>query len=450
MEPIAIQSKLPFNKKFQAGLIAQLILDYDFFRNISDDLSPQYLDAGQSHIKLLRVVKAVALQLKKPLTVEIVRNNILKLHRAQVLTEPEFEGVNAVLDLGLSLTPSENAYVKNEAFDFLKKQVVAKAVSDSIAHLQNNNLDTVFQTITDAYKRTFGVGESLGYDYISESVADRYSEPPRSGVWSSGYPALDKFIDGGFAESECYSVISPTGRGKTALLCNFSVQALKCGKNTLFVPLEMSETQISQRQDSILAGFSNTEIAMNREFQLILESHIAALRGQSAVKGFQRGALSMNGLRTFLDRFCNERWKPDVLILDWLGCLKLPYSRDAKKHELLAEVADDLVNMSREYRMSIITAHQSNRSAVSQDIFDYSAVSESFASLFGLDLVLGLGASNEAKDAGKRTLSILKNRMGPDSVFVKLMGDLPGHPLTFKFNEAVGDEDEADFLATVE
>ena len=64
-----------------------------------------------------------------------------------------------------------------------------------------------------------------------------------------------------------------------------------------------------------------------------------------------------------------------------------------------------------------------------------------------MDLVLGLGATNEAKDAGKRTLSILKNRMGPDSVFVKLMGDLPGQPLTFKFNEAPDDVEEGDLLS---
>ena len=69
-----------------------------------------------------------------------------------------------------------------------------------------------------------------------------------------------------------------------------------------------------------------------------------------------------------------------------------------------------------------------------------------FSSLFGLDLVLGLGASNEAKDAGKRTLGILKSRMGPDSVQVKLIGDLPGHSLTFRFREAVAEDEEAELL----
>ena len=60
----------------------------------------------------------------------------------------------------------------------------------------------------------------------------------------------------------------------------------------------------------------------------------------------------------------------------------------------MAEIADELVNMSRRYEVSMLTAHQTNRSGTSQDVFSYGAVSESFSSLFGLDLVLGLGAKD--------------------------------------------------------
>ena len=439
-------NKLHFNRKFQAGLVTQLILDYDFFRNVSDDLSPAHIDTSQACINLLKVIKAVHAGLKRPMTVDIIRNNVLKLAGVGAFSEAEVAGITSVLDMGLTLTPVEAAVVKRDAFEFLRKQTIAKAVGESIGHLDAGRLDTVYEVITNAYKKSFGIGESIGYNYNEESVAARYLEPPRSNVWSSGYPKLDNYLDGGFAESECYSVISPTGRGKTALLCNFNVTALEQGKKCLFASLEMRDRQISQRQDSILAGFSNSEIAMNRDFQKILSDKIDGLTGMSYVKEFPRGQLSMSAFRVYLDRFCNEVWKPDVIILDWLGCLKLPYSKDAKKHELLAEAADDFINLTRDYKCTGITAHQSNRSAVSQDIFDYSAVSESFASLFGMDLVLGLGASNEAKDAGKRTLSILKSRMGPDSVFVKLIGDLPGQPLTFKFKEAADEAEEKDLL----
>lgn len=442
MEKQTIQ--LPFNKKFQAGLIVAMIKDYDFYRNISDDLLPSYLDAGQAHIKLLKIVKGTASIYKKPLTIDIIRNSLIALEKQEVYTEPEIAGINAVIDTGLGLTLSELAYVKREAFEFLKKQVIAKAVSESIVYLEENKLDDVYKAITDAYKKTYGIGENIGYDYRNSSISDRYSEPPRKGIWSSGFPKLDQYIDGGFASSEAYTVISPTGRGKTALLCNFGVTALQQRKNCLFLTLEMREGQIAQRQDSILCGFSATEIANSREYQMILDQQIQAkVTGENFIKGFNRGSLSMGAFRTYLDRFCNDVWKPDVLIFDWLGCVKLPAGgKDTKKHELLAEVADDFINLTRDYDLTGISAHQSNRSAVSKDTFAYDTVSESFASLFGMDLVLGLGATNEAKDAGKRTLSILKSRMGPDSVYTKLMGDLPGKPLTFRFKESLIDDDE--------
>ena len=759
-------TKIPFNRKFQACLVVQLITDYDFFRNVNDDLMPDHLESN-AHIKLLKIVKSIYKLLKRPITVDIIKNQLLKIEQDGIYSEAEVSGIYDVIHEGITCSPIEVEVVKRDAFDFLRKQTIARAVSDSLPHLEAGHIDTVYKTISDAYKKTYGIGESIGYNYIEASVTDRYSEPPRAGVWTTGYPKLDGYLDGGFAQSECYSVISPTGRGKchgkntlvlladgttdyvqniavgdvlmgpdgkgrndvhllslkmtggsdgiklsdgsriakntegpifveaenfynsnktakhclkgwypeattfevestdhpippyilgvwlgdgssdspeitkpfgavsqafedyariigcrtvdisskssscptwnlskdtaktnaltdglrslsvlnnkhvpnqykmttqearlellaglldtdgslhyggydiiqksesiakdiefiakslgfavniskcqkgikstgfvgdywrvtisgdcdripvkdpakkaeprlqkknhlltgltiepagygdyygfeidgdrqyllgdwqvthnTALLCNFSITAQKNSKNVLFVPLEMTDVGMAQRQDSILCGFSNSEIALNRDYQFILEQEIAKLHGHCFVKPFARGQLSMAAFRNYLDRFCNEVWKPDVIVLDWLGCLKLPYSKEAKKHELLADVADDFINLTRDYSCTGITAHQSNRSAVSQDIFDYSSVSESFASLFGMDCVFGLGATNEAKDAGKRTLSILKNRFGPDSVYVKLMGDLPGKPLTFKFEEMSEDEEE--------
>ena len=141
-----------------------------------------------------------------------------------------------------------------------------------------------------------------------------------------------------------------------------------------------------------------------------------------------------------------EFGNPEVLIVDWLGCFKMPSGFD-KKYEALAEVGDSLVNMSRQFDCSLLTAHQSNRSAVGNDIFGYDSISESFASIFGFDVVLGLGSSNKAMDAGRRTLTIQKNRFGPDSVYVNLQGNRPDQQLTFKFVEAIPEDEELELLS---
>ncbi len=793
------QATLGFSKKFQAGLLVLMIKDFDFLRLIDPEISTKYLDAGEAYLKLLKLIKAQYNRTKKPLTVDIMRNILIQLEKISSLTEPEVYGINSVIDLGLTLTHSEFEYVKEHAFDFFKKQVVARSVSDSIGFLEKNDYDSIYTVVSEAYKKSFSVGESIGINYLKSPVIDRYSEAPRLGIWSSGFPKLDNYIEGGFAKSECYSVLSPTGRGKclgadtpilmsngtikmvqdivvgdklmgpdgksrnvlsttsgkddlykitptkglsytvnsvhllslkltpgsgglylsdgthirqsdtnkpifveaktlftsnktakhclkgwrpgavsfenehnnhiippyilgvwlgdgtsakpsitqiennevvdafrdyatslgygitehkdsrnncseyrltdagkgnpnrfienlkilnllenkhipksykissiqdrlellaglldtdgslhyegydfvqknkqiaedvvfiarslgfavniskceksiksigftgtywrvnisgdcdripcriktkqaqprkqkknhlltgikiekagygdyygfeidgdrqfllgdwqathnTALLCNFGVSALKAGKRVLFITLEMSEKQICHRFDSIISGFSSSEISKSGEVQANLVNTLNNYKAAPYIKGFCRGSLTLSSLRTYLDRFQNEVWKPDVVILDWLGCLKFKETYE-KRHEQMAEAADELVNISREYEITLMTAHQTNRSAVSQDNFAYDSVSDSFASLFGLDAVFSLGASNEAKDAGKRTLGILKNRCGPDSVSVKLIGDLPGHSLTFRFREAVETEEENTLLS---
>ena len=439
------QPVMGFSKKFQAGLLVLMIKDFDFLRLVEPEMSVKYLDAGEAYLKLLKLIKGQYNKAKKPLTIDIMRNVLIALEKASILTSPEVYGVNSVIDLGLTLTHSEFEFVKENAFDFFKKQVVARSVSDSIGFLEKNDYDSIYDVVSSAYKKSFSVGESIGINYLTSPVMDRYSEAPRLGIWSSGFDKLDNYIEGGFATKECYTVLSPTGRGKTALLCNFGVAALRAKKKVLFITLEMSQKQICHRFDSIICGFSATEIATSGEVQTNLVKTLSNYTAAPYVKEFCRGALTLSSLRTYLDRFNNEVWKPDVVILDWLGCLKFKDTYE-KRHEQMAEAADELVNISREYEITLITAHQTNRSAVSQDSFDYGSVSESFASLFGLDAVFSLGASNEAKDAGKRTLGILKNRMGPDSVQVKLIGDLPGHSLTFRFREAVAEDEEAELL----
>jgi replicative DNA helicase len=344
------------------------------------------------------------------------------------------------------LSSIEFEYIKNNSFDFLRKQVVALAFSDAVDYFQKADYDTMFNIMSKAYKQSFGVGNKIGTMYCDIPVIDRYSEPPRKGVWSTGFSGLDNYLDGGFAKKECVNIVSATGRGKTSLLTNFMVTAMKAKKRAVFVTLEMSEEVISQRMDSILLGSSATEISRSGELQVFLDEEIQKYTAyKPIIKYFVRGSLTSQMLRNYLDRVIMDTGPLDIIIVDWIGCMKLGTGTD-KRHEQLAEAADDLVNMSREYEVTMLTSQQTNRSAVGNDLFGYGSVSESFSALFGMDIVLGLGATDKMKDAGSRTLNILKSRVGPDSVYVKLRGDLPGKPLTFRFTEAPKEEEEGALL----
>lgn len=439
-------TSLSFDSRFQAGLLCLLMTDSDFFSLVIEDLEPQHFSAGEGYIKLFKVVKNRYKKARQHPTLKTVKNLLIGLKDTGHFSDPELYGLNSILEMGQTLVHSEYEFVKEHVFDFLRKQTVALAFAKSIEYFDKNDYDQMYDIMNKAYRKSYGVGESLGIEYLTSSVAERYMESPRIGVWSTGYERFDAYQGGGFAEKECYSVLSSTGRGKTALLCNFAVASLRAKRRTLFVTLEMPERVIQQRSDSIMLGFSATEISENPELQVDLDRMIKKLKAPNfTVKEFQRGAITTQQLENYLDRYCDEIGKPDTLIVDWLGCFKFPVTRESKKHELMGEAADHLVNMSRKYTCSLITAHQTNRGAVGNDEFGYDSVSESFASLFGMDGVFGLGASDKAKDAGKRTLKILKNRNGPDSVFVKLQGDLPSKPLTFKFAE-LDEEEEKDLL----
>ena len=791
---------LPFTSKFQSGLIYLTITDLDFFKSVIEDLEYKHFDASENHAKLYKLILKLAKTTGRTLTLQIIKNALTQLNKSNALSDGDFIGMTTILDSGSTLIPAEMEYIKLNVIEFLKKQSVALAYSKSLEYFERGDYDTMFDIMSKAHKKSFGIGNNLGLNYTQQALNDRYSQPPRLDVWSTGYPTLDKYLDGGFARKEAISLLSPTGRGKclgkdtqiimsdgtlkyvqdvkvgdklmgpdgksrnvtsitsgkdklykiipvkgnpyivnsvhllslksttlkndlilsngtrikkdrnknkelfieaqtlfksnktvkhclkgwrpeavsfenedinhpippyilgvwlgdgtsscpnitqlnnevvaefntyaqsigckikehpdklskasnwslikdannrneflinlkkldlinnkhipneykitsienrlellaglldtdgylksdngyeitqknksiaedivfiarslglsaymfeskksiksinftglyyrihiygdcnkipvrikykkaenrkqkknhlltgitieeagygdyygfeidgdkqfllgdwqvthnTSLLSNLAVSSILNGKKTIFYTLELSELQIAQRVDAILSSFSIKELSNLGQARIEIQKRIKEIKENSLViKEFDRGKLSITGLKNHLDKYCMDFGKPDVVIVDWIGCMKLNMSGDRKKHEAIAEIADDIVNLSREYVVTMLTSQQTNRTAVGNNLFGYDSISESFSSLFGMDIVLGLGASDKAKDAGRRTLQILKSRVGPDSVYVNLIGDKPDQPLTFKFREAPPEEEQIDLL----
>ncbi len=804
---------LPFNPQFQSNLLYLLITDFEFLRSVVDDLTPNLLDAGESHIKLLKCIIFLYRKLKRSLSEEIVKNTIIQGKANNIYTSGDVFGMNSIIDAGKFMSTSEKDFIKEKVFEFMKTQTMALAFSKSLSFFEKGDFDEVYRLVGEAYKKSYGKEYNIGINYSKELVYNRYLDAPRKGIWSTGFPTLDSYLGGGIARKECATILSPSGRGKclgintpilmsdgtiklvqnikvgdklmgpngksrnvlsttlgqdnlykiipvkgdpyivnschilslkrtghrdyinladgqrilpshnapifvmaedlfnstktvkhclkgwrpeavdfenentnhpippyilgvwlgdgtsakpeitqldssevveefkkyaktidckvirhdktscptwsiiangtrnvgrrkdkiaelpiknefteglrklnliknkhipneyiittkqarlellaglldtdgslhyegydfiqkdetlaknvafiarslglqvniskckkgikstgfegeywwvnlsgdcsiipvkvsykkaqvrkqiknhlltgitieqagfgdyygfeidgdrqfllgdwqvthnTALLCNFAVSAAKQNMKTLFITLEMSELQIAQRFDSIISGFSSKEImevsdakvALQKKLDTLFSGNINSLL---TIKGFDRGTLSLGALETYLEKYSIEFGAPHVIVLDWLGCMRMPAGFE-KKHEALAEVGDTLVNFSRQFNCSLLTAHQTNRSAVGADTYSYDSISESFASIFGFDIVLGLGSSNKAQEAGKRTLTIQKSRVGPDSVFVGLQGDQPNQPLTFKFVEAIPEEGEEELL----
>lgn len=445
-----LNQTIPFNAAYQSGLLYCLIKDFDFLKSVIEDLQPALLDAGESHVKLLKIIKNSYKQTKRILTVELIKNNILNMRKANILSDGDVFGITSIIDSGKSLTDSDYIYIKEKCYDFLKKQTMALAFSKSIDFFEKSDYDSVYSIMGEAYKKNFGKEFNIGIDYLKDSVCDRYLESPRKGLWQTGFPTLDSYMGGGLGEKEALAIISSTGRGKSSMLANLAISAAKQNKKTLFVTLEMSELIMAQRFDSIISGFcaqdlasiAEAKITLQRKLDTVFNGNISKLL---TIKGFDRGTLSLGAFDTYLERFSNDFGKPDIVIADWVGCFKMPFGVD-KRYEAVAEVTDGLVNLSRKFTCTMLTAFQSNRSAVGNDSFNYDSVSDSFSALFGLDSIWALGSSEKAMDAGMRTITIRKNRFGVDSVSVKLMGNRPNEPLNFKFVEAPQECEEEELL----
>ncbi len=420
-----------FGKSFQEKLCQLILEDRPFCNQISEVLNMNFLE-----LKYLQVF------------VETIFN-----YRDRYKTHPTYELMATMLKSGLreendgikkqvrdyyarimSGSVQGADYIKEQAIDFCKKQVLKEAMIKSVKLLKSSSYDEIQKIINDALR--LGVENNFGHDYLKD-FEQRFVLKPRFPV-STGWERVDELCQGGLGRRELGVVIAPTGAGKSMVLCHLGSHAVKEGKTIVHYTLELADRVVGQRYDSCISGVPLGDLFANKEkvFDTVQD-----LEGQLIIKEYPTKSASTSTIKSHLEKLRKRSIEPDMIIVDYADLLKPTKSSSEKRHEL-ENIYEELRAIAQVHNCPVWTASQTNRSGLNAEVITMESISEAFNKCFVADFIFSLSRTIQDKQANKGRVFVAKNRNGPDGLIFPTFIDWS--TICMKVLENTGEEtDEA-------
>jgi hypothetical protein len=322
---------------------------------------------------------------------------------------------------------SDLPWVKEKAFTFCKQQMLKKALLKGSELIMTDKYESVVELMKNAIAA--GMTTNVGHEY-NEDIDARYSMTYRNPI-PTGIPQLDekKIMNGGLGNGELGIVVAPTGVGKSHCLVEFGCGALLVRKNVFYYSMELKERLIGIRFDSRLTGIPSTDCPEHKEeIRAYLEENKEKI-GKLIIKEFPTRKITVNTIRSHVEKMSLKGVKPDMIIIDYAGIIRSTEKYDLPRLEMQA-VIQEIRNLAQELNVPIWTALQSNKEGAKAEIVDTTNMAESYGQASEADFVLGLQRQSAIKSTGYGTLFVAKSRLGIDGVQFNIHLDTSRSKLT--------------------
>ena len=382
--------------------------------------------------KIAKIVRYIFEAKKEMATPELVK---VKLDQAKNLTSDQYKEILEGLEL-VKQQPNKQpieTLVKctEEYFRNRKIKLSLGAILDRYASSKSDISGEYIKAVEDSINYSFD--EKPFYDYMNEFEhrLELYSSTPKK------YPfplkGLNIVTNGGMGSKSLVVAMATTGGGKSIFLCNAATYLIKCGYNVLYITCEMAVEEISKRidanllsatQDSITKGDTTVQVLRER-----MNNIDSSRWGNLVIKEYPAGCATAGLIRKDLEdieRTSNK--KIDVLVVDYINLLATSrYStKNANTYTLVKAVAEELRALGQEFDIPVISATQSNRSALNRETkidMGLEAVSESFGLPQTADFMFNIIDTDNAEWQANhyKLIKILKNRWGdPNKKYIKV------------------------------
>ena len=328
---------------------------------------------------------------------------------------PTFDMVNASTNSNLS--QPQDAF-KEEHYDWLlqdfetfsRHKALEAAILKSADLLEKGEYGPVEDLVKKAVQ--IGLQKDLGTDYWQDPRARLEAIKDKNGQVSTGWPALDKKLFGGFNRGELNIFAGGSGSGKSLFLANLGVNWALAGLNVIYLTFELSENLVSMRVDSMTTDIPSRDIFKSIDDVEMKVKMIGKKSGAFQVKYMPTGK-NANDIRSFLKEYeIKTGKKVDVLLVDYLDLMH-PIAAKISAENLFVKdkyVSEELRNLAMELNTLFVTASQLNRSSVEEIEFDHSHISGGISKINTADNLIGIFTSRAMRERGRYQIQLMKTR----------------------------------------
>lgn len=341
----------------------------------------------------------------------------LEVEKKKGLSEDAYTSSVAILD-GLKANVVDNVeWLVDTTEKFCKDKAVYNAILKSIEIIDDKIGKYDTGAIPDILSNALGVcfDTHVGHDYL-EDAEDRweYYHTLEQQI-PFDLELFNRITKGGVIKKSLNIVMMETGGGKSQFMCHCAAANMAMGYNVLYITLEMSEEKISERIDANLMNLDIGNIpGLNKEeflnkFQKVRDK----VKGKLIVKEYPEGQSHSGHFRYLLNELkLKKRFIPDVIYIDYLGiCASMRLKKgNSNSYEYGKAIAEELRALSKEFKVAVWTAIQTNRGGLGNSDVDLTNTSESIGGPMTADLLFAMTETDDLVKLGQKLVIQLKNR----------------------------------------
>ena len=327
---------------------------------------------------------------------------------------PDVDKITAVTGLELTtiddLNDGDINWFLDEFEKFTRRQELERAILKSADLLEKGNYEPVEKLIKDAVQ--ISLTKDMGTNYFADPKSRLLKIKNNNGQVSTGWPALDNKLYGGFNKGELQIFAGGSGSGKSLFMQNLSVNWIQQGMNGVYITLELSEELCAWRIDSMMTDVATKDVFKNID-DVELKVKMASKRGGEFYIKYMPAQSTVNDIRAYIKTLqINTGVRVDFVCIDYLDLL-MPVSAKVSPSDLFVKdkyVSEEVRNLSKELNVILVTASQLNRSAVEEIEFDHSHISGGISKINTADNVFGIFTSRHMREKGQYQIQLMKTR----------------------------------------
>jgi archaellum biogenesis ATPase FlaH len=369
----------------------------------------------------------------------------IEKHTAEYSTMPTAEQINAATGSKLKpvkeLTEGHYEWFMSEFEAFTRRQELERAILKSADLLEKGTYDPVEKLIKDAVQ--ISLTKDLGIEYWEDPRARLMKLKDGNGQISTGWPALDKKLFGGFNRGELNIFAGGSGSGKSLFMQNLAVNWTMAGLNGVYLTLELSEGLCAMRLDSMVTDIPSKDIFKDLDTLEMKIGMTGKKAGSLRIK-YMPAQSNINDIRAYIKELQVKIGKKlDYICVDYLDLL-MPVSAKVSPNDQFIKdnyVSEELRNLAKEMDFIMVTASQLNRAAVEEIEFDHSHIAGGISKINTADNVIGIFTSRAMRERGRYQIQFMKTR---SSSGVGMKVDLEFDNNSLRIRD-LGDQAEGDY-----
>lgn len=396
-----------FGQSFQLSTLSLLIQDKTFANKIKLILKPEYFDNKYNQFLCQAIL-------------EFIDN----YH-----CQPDFETLKTIIET--QITTGTKLYllalesIKNVELD--KREFIETEVSkfcftrhalNSLEEEKTNILSGKFDKAREvAFNKYKPLASSVSEVDLKKDFRKIFNTEVRNPI-PTPLPSMNLVSKGGPGAGDLCIIVAQSNFGKSMYLIATAKHAAALGKKVLYISLETDNIQLLQRVIANISGLSQDLLTEHPE---LVEKRIQAMVGDIKFVELKSLQARVDVIQSLIEEKKSEGFFPDLIVVDGLNQLKLPKGEKASNsNDKFEYLAEELRDMAKELKVPVYAAFQGNRGAFNVEHADEQNIGKAIEVYQVCDWMLLFTQSLPMQDSGECFVQLLKNRLGPKGLTLKL------------------------------